>query len=159
RVIDAGFLELVRLGLKPASDPAVTQSLPVVDATIESITPTGPGWHRYNADGYGDGALDGHPWAPSGSGSGHLWPLLAEERGEYQLATGNPGTALNVLQTLLDSSSGVGLIPEQVWELADLAPSAFGAAPTTASIGFRDGHPAGSAAPLTWASGTYARLL
>ena len=29
-------------------------SLPVVDATIKSTTPSGPGWHRYNGDGYGD---------------------------------------------------------------------------------------------------------
>ena len=60
-VIDAGFLELVRLGLKSAGDPAVIASLPVVDATIKSTTSTGVGWHRYNGDGYGDGAADGHP--------------------------------------------------------------------------------------------------
>jgi hypothetical protein len=35
----------------------------------------------------------------------------------------------------------------------------YGTDPTVASIGFRNGHPAGSAAPLTWAAGTYARLL
>src|SRR5260370_2545128 len=60
-VIDAGFLELVRLGLKPSNDTAVTESLPVVDATIETNTASGSGWHRYNGDGYGDGASDGHP--------------------------------------------------------------------------------------------------
>jgi glucoamylase len=158
-VVDAGFLELVRLGLKPATDSAVTQSLPVVDATIETTTPTGPGWHRYNSDGYGDRAGDGRPWAPTGQGTGHLWPLLAEERGEYHILNGQRATSLQLLQTMLDSSSGVGLIPEQVWEVADLAASPFGSDPTTASIGFRDGHPAGSAAPLTWASGTFARLL
>ncbi len=71
-VIDAGFLELVRLGILPADDPDVAQSLPVVDATIESDTPSGPGWHRYNGDGYGDRASDGRPWAPTGQGTGHL---------------------------------------------------------------------------------------
>src|SRR5207302_3955295 len=40
-VIDAGFLELVRLGLKPASDPNVVRSLPIVDATIATDTPSG----------------------------------------------------------------------------------------------------------------------
>src|SRR2546430_9111496 len=35
-VIDAGFLELVRLGLKPFDDTAVVNSLPVVDATIKT---------------------------------------------------------------------------------------------------------------------------
>ena len=72
-VIDAGFLELVRLGELPADDPDVLASLPVVDATIETDTASGPGWHRYNGDGYGDGAGDGRPWAPSGQG--HRAPL------------------------------------------------------------------------------------
>src|SRR5262249_20669395 len=50
-VIDAGFLELARLGVLPATDTALTQSLPVVDATLERATPNGPGWHRYSGDG------------------------------------------------------------------------------------------------------------
>ena len=158
-VIDAGFLELVRLGLKPADDPAVMESLPVVDATIKTNTPSGAGWHRYNGDGYGDGASDGHPWAPTGKGTGHLWPLLTEERGEYALGTSDVATAITLLTTMRNFGSGVGLIPEQDWELPDLAPSPYGTDPTVASIGFQNGHPAGSAAPLTWSAGVYVRLL
>jgi glucan 1,4-alpha-glucosidase len=158
-VIDAGFLELVRLGLKPSTDAIFGASLKVVDTTIEAQPSTGSGWHRYNGDGYGDGLTDGHPWAPSNKGSGHLWPLLAEERGEYDLITGDRASAISRLQTMLQSSSGVGLIPEQVWEGSDLPPSPFGTDPTVASIGFANGHPAGSAAPLTWASGSFARLM
>ena len=55
--------------------------------------------------------------------------------------------------------SGVGLIPEQDWELPDLAPSPFG---TTAGDGLDwlpDGDPAGSAAPLTWSAASYVRML
>ena len=158
-VIDAGFLELVRLGLKPSNDPAVTESLPVVDATIETSTASGPGWHRYNGDGYGDGASDGHPWAPTGQGTGHVWPLLTEERGEYDVSSGQASTALTLLATMQNFASGVGLIPEQDWELPNLAPSPYGTDPTVASIGFQNGHPAGSAAPLTWSAGVYVRLL
>jgi glucoamylase len=158
-VIDAGFLELVRLGLKPFGDTAITESLPIVDATIESSTASGLGWHRYNGDGYGDGASDGHPWAPTGRGTGHVWPLLTEERGEYALDSGDVGAALTMLSTMRNFSSGVGLIPEQDWELPNLAPSPFGTDPTVASIGFQNGHPAGSAAPLTWSAGVYVRLL
>ena len=88
-VMDAGFLELARLGELAANDADIQQTLPVLDATIESQTPSGPGWHRYNGDGYGDGAADGHPWAPSGQGTGHLWPALSAERGEQQLASGD----------------------------------------------------------------------
>jgi carbohydrate-binding DOMON domain-containing protein len=55
-------------------------------------------------------------------------------------------------------ASGVGLIPEQDWEFPDLAPSPFGTDPTVASIGFEDGGPAGSAAPLTWSAAAFVRL-
>jgi glucoamylase len=157
-VIDAGFLELVRLGELPASDPDVVASLPVVDATIRSDTPSGPGWHRYNGDGYGDGAGDGHPWAPSGKGTGHLWPALSAERAEQDLAGGDAAGAAALLLSMNRFASGVGLIPEQDWELPDLAASPFGTDPTVASIGFRNGGPAGSAAPLTWSAGSFVRL-
>ena len=157
-VIDAGFLELSRLGELAASDPAIQQSLPVVDATIESTTPGGPGWHRYNGDGYGDAASNGHPWAPTGQGTGHLWPALSGERGENGLQTSNPAEAVALLDAMDNFASGVGLIPEQDWELPDLAASPYGTDPTIASIGFQDGKPAGSAAPLTWSAGSFVRL-
>ncbi len=157
-VIDAGFLELVRLGALPAADRDIVASLPVVDATIESITPSGPGWHRYNGDGYGDRASDGRPWAPSGQGTGHLWPVLSAERAEQALAAGDAATAASLLQGMQAFASGVGLIPEQDWELPDLAASAFGTDPTIASIGFQNGDAAGSASPLTWSAASFVRL-
>jgi glucoamylase len=158
-VIDAGFLEMVRLGLTPFNDPAVTESLPVVDSTIKSDTASGPGWHRYNGDGYGDDATTGHPWAPTGQGTGHVWPLLTEERGEYALDSGDVTSAVSLLTTMRNFGGGVGLIPEQDWDLPNLPASPPGSDPTTASIGFVNGKPAGSAAPLTWAAGSYVRLL
>jgi glucoamylase len=158
QVIDAGFLELVRLGELSPDDPDVLASLPVVDSVIKSDTPSGPGWHRYNGDGYGDGASDGHPWAPSNMGTGHLWPALSAERGEQDLATGDKGDAASLLLGMQQFASGVGLIPEQDWELPDLAASPFGTDPTLASIGFQNGNPAGSAAPLTWSAASFVRL-
>ncbi|TMD49229.1 MAG: glucan 1,4-alpha-glucosidase, partial [Chloroflexi bacterium] len=158
-VIDQGFLEMVRLGLMPASDPTIAESLPVVDATIKADTSTGAGFHRYNGDGYGDRASDGRPWAPTGQGTGHLWPVLGGERGEYEIATGSAGSALRRLQAMQGGASGVGLIPEQDWEGPDLSASPFGSDPTTASIGFRNGGAAGSASPLTWSAAQYVRLM
>jgi glucan 1,4-alpha-glucosidase len=158
-VIDQGFLEMVRLGLTSPSDPTVAESLPVVDATIKADTSTGAGFHRYNGDGYGDRASDGRPWAPSGQGTGHLWPVLGGERGEYEIANGSAASALMRLQAMQGGASGVGLIPEQVWESPDLAASPFGSDPTTASIGFRNGGAAGSASPLTWSAAQYVRLM
>src|SRR5204863_6605913 len=148
-----------RLDELPANDPEVVRSLRVVDSTIRSDTTRGPGWHRYNGDGYGDGAADGHPWAPTDKGTGHLWPVLSEERGEFALASGDRSMALSLLGSMRAFASGVGLIPEQDWELANLPASPYGTDPTIASIGFLNGHPAGSAAPLTWAAGVYPRLV
>ncbi len=172
-VVDGGFQELVRLGELPARDADVQNSLAVIDHTIAATTPTGTGYYRYGTDaagsedGYGDCwtpdatscPLDGQPWPTTGTGSGHLWPVLSGERAETALATGDTATARSQLEFLLNSASGVGLVPEQVWEDPDVAASPYGADPTTASIGFHDGQPAGSASPLTWAQAQLVRLL
>jgi glucan 1,4-alpha-glucosidase len=158
QVIDQGFLELTRLGELPATDPDILASLPVVDAKIRSTTAAGDGFHRYNGDGYGDRSSDGRPWAPSGQGNGHLWPALSAERAEQQLTTGDTGGTASFLDAMARMGSGVGLIPEQNWENTDLAASAFGSDPTTASIGFANGGAAGSAAPLDWSAGSFVRL-
>ncbi len=171
-VIDGGFLDLVRLGVLPASDPVVRSSLRVVDQTIERQTPSGPGFYRYGTgepgseDGYGDCyepdatacAPTGAPWPPTDTGSGHLWPVLSGERGEYDVAAGDNGSADVLLSAMRNMTSGQGLEPEQAWEDPPVPASPFGAAPDKASIGFAPGHPAGSASPLTWAQAQYARL-
>ena len=171
-VVDAGFLELVRLGILPARDPDIRASLGVIDNTIERQTDSGPGWYRYGTsdpgseDGYGDcfEALHtscsptGAPWPPSNQGSGHLWPVLSGERAEYDLTAGRASSAASLLGAMRNMTSGQGLEPEQVWENPNLAPSPFGTDPTTASIGFTNGKPVGSASPLTWAQATVARL-
>ncbi|WCB93038.1 hypothetical protein DSM104299_01740 [Baekduia alba] len=157
-VIDAGFLEYARLGLLPASDPDIVRSLTVVDGAIRKSTASGDGFYRYNGDGYGDRSSDGRPWPPSNQGNGHLWPVLAGERGQYEVAQGDTGAAVGRLKAMMNMSSGVGLIPEQAWELPDLPASPFGTDPTVASIGFANGKPAGSASALTWSAGQFVRL-
>ena len=64
-----------------------------------------------------------------------------------------------MLSFMINSASGEGLVPEQVWEDPDLAASPYGSDPTTASIGFTDGQAAGSASPLTWAQAQELRLI
>jgi glucoamylase len=91
-------------------------------------------------------------------GTGHLWPVLSGERGEYDVADRQSASAVTLLTAMRDMTSGQGLEPEQVWEDAALAASPYGTDPTTASIGFQPGQPAGSASPLTWAQAQYARL-
>ena len=60
-VIDAGFLELVRYGVRRADDPLIIDSLKVVDHILKIDTPYGPCWRRYNHDGYGQ-RKDGGPF-------------------------------------------------------------------------------------------------
>ncbi|MDQ2757388.1 MAG: glycoside hydrolase family 15 protein [Actinomycetota bacterium] len=172
-VIDQGFLELTRLGALPANDPDVRRSLQVVDQVLRRDTPNGSGFYRYGTDaigsedGYGDCftpdptdcTADGQPWPTTGHGSGHLWPVLAGERAEQLLATGNAPAASSLLRTMDRQSSGVGLVPEQTWEDPAVAASPFGTDPGLASIGFQPGQPAGSAAPLTWAQAQEVRLV
>jgi glucoamylase len=86
-IVDAGFLELVRLGIKPASDPLIEKSVSIIDRLIKVDTPNGPAFYRYNFDGYGE-MNDGRRWNWDGkyTGKGRLWALLSGERGEYALA-------------------------------------------------------------------------
>ena len=98
-VVDQGFLELVRLGELPASDPLVANSLKVTGATIGASTPSGTGILRYNGDGYGDCEVavfqdcqvNGQPWATTDQGTGHPWPVLSGENAEYQILAGDTG--------------------------------------------------------------------
>jgi glucan 1,4-alpha-glucosidase len=172
-VVDAGFQELTRLGALPADDPDVLASLPIVDQTIRRETNTGPGFYRYGTstpgteDGYGDCwepdptscSPSGKPWPTGNVGSGHLWPVLSGERAEQQLQTGDRTGAAALLAAMNAQTSGVGLVPEQAWENPDLPAAPFGSDPTTASIGFVNGKPAGSSSPLTWAQAQQARLI
>jgi glucoamylase len=121
---------------------------------------------RYNGDGYGDcfvGAgtncsVTGAPWTNNFSGTGHPWPVLGAERAQQYLAQGQKSAASSVLVSINRMNSGPGLVPEQVWDRADVAASPFGTDPATASIGFVNGKADGSASPLTWGSASQVRL-
>jgi glucoamylase len=172
-IIDAGFLELTRMGELSATDPDVRASLKVVDAVLESRTSSGPGWHRYgiaangSTDGYGDCYVPdpttcsptGEGWFTHAVGSGHLWPLLDGERAEQDLQSGATAAASRLAATFQRMTWGLGYVPEQVWEDPNTPASPFGADPTTASIGFTNGKAAGSAAPLIWGQAQYLRLV
>ncbi len=173
-VLDGGFQELVRLGELPVSAPDVRASLGIWDKMISVSTPSGTGYYRYgnaatdgSTDGYGDCyqpsqtscSTPGQPWPTTDAGTGHPWPLLSGERAESDIASADLTDAASLLTAMMNFSSGVGLVPEQVWEDPDLAAAPYGTDPTTASIGFTDGKPAGSAAPLSWAQAQELRLI
>ncbi|MBP2687715.1 MAG: glycoside hydrolase 15-related [Deltaproteobacteria bacterium] len=112
-IVDGGFLELVRYGIRKADDPLIVDSLRVLDAVLKVDTPVGPCWRRYNHDGYGQ-REDGGPFVAYGKG--RAWPLLTGERGHYELAAGrSPGPYLRAMEGF---ASPTGLLPEQVWDEA-----------------------------------------
>lgn len=142
-IVDAGFLELVRYGIRAGGDPIMEESLKVIDAVLKVDTPRGPVWRRYNHDGYGQKA-DGHGY--DGCGVGRAWPLLTGERGHYELAAGRP--ARPFIEAMEKFAIGIGLIPEQVWD-EKTSPVSY----------MKLGHATGSATPLLWAHAEYMKLV
>ena len=144
-VIDAGFLELVRLGIKRANDPFITNALAVVDQKIKVTTPAGDAWYRYNGDVYGEtptgGDFDGR------NGIGRLWTFLTGERGEYEIAAGDLSAARKRLDTLAAFANDGLMIPEQVWDRSE-----------SPSEAFQFGAGTGSATPLAWSMAQFIRL-
>lgn len=142
-IVDAGFLELVRYGVRHANDTLIEDSLRVIDAVLRVETPSGPAWRRYNHDGYGQRA-DGGPF--EGHGVGRAWPLLTGERGHYELAAGrDPSQYIWALERF---ATPTGMLPEQVWDVADRPGEHLFL-----------GGPTGAAMPLMWAHAEYIKLL
>jgi len=142
-IVDAGFLELVRYGIRKPDDPDIVRSLEVVDAVLKIDTPYGPCWRRYNHDGYGQ-REDGGPYL--GWGKGRAWPILTGERGHYELAAGR--SAEPYIRALERFASRTGMLPEQVWD-----------EPDRPLLHLRLGGPTGAAMPLAWAHAEYLKLL
>lgn len=143
QVVDAGFLELVRYGIRPPGDPLIEDSLAVVDHVLKVETRAGPIWRRYNHDGYGEGP-GGEPY--HSHGVGRAWPLLTGERGHYELAAGRPVDLY--LRALEGFAFGAGVLPEQVWDADDIP-----------ERGLKHGQATGGASPLMWAHAEYVKLL
>lgn len=104
-VVDGGFLELVRYGVRSANHPAVLATLGELDDqklpdalrvkyqfSFAGIEGTLPGWRRYGLDGYGEDTNTGMGYAkgPNDSNTagqrGRVWPIFSGERGHYELA-------------------------------------------------------------------------
>lgn len=136
------FLQLVRLGLRRADDPLIRDTMKLADLLLRSDTPSGPVWHRYNGDGYGEHA-DGHPF--DGTGIGRGWPLLTGERGHYALSAGED--AMPYLAAMAAMAGRGGMLPEQVWDTQPIIQRRL-----------YPGRPTGSAMPLAWAHSEFVKL-
>ncbi|MGC2237590.1 MAG: glycoside hydrolase family 15 protein [Pyrinomonadaceae bacterium] len=172
-VVDAGFLELVRLGIKSPDDKLIAKSVKVIDSQIKVLTPNGYGFYRYNHDGYGE-MDDGRRWNWDGkyTGKGRLWALLSGERGQYELAKAafynnknlsfKENLALSLphlvdagvaLSAMLGFANEGLMIPEQIWDKKE-APQAD----SQFSPNLKFGEGTGSATPLAWSSAQFIRL-
>ncbi|MGI8786478.1 MAG: glycoside hydrolase family 15 protein [Pyrinomonadaceae bacterium] len=183
-IVDAGFLELVRLGIKSPDDPLIVKSVKVVDEVLKVNTPNGEAFYRYNHDGYGE-MDDGRRWNFDGkyTGKGRLWALLSGERGEYELALAEKWwvdwnrndaekrkldpdlakakvirkwlpEARSRLDAMLSFANEGLMIPEQVWDSPNV--------PKTVGNQFvpelKFGEGTGSATPLAWSMAQFIRL-
>ncbi len=144
-IVSPDALALVRFGLRAADDPRIVNTVRVIDKLLKTETATGPIWHRYNEDGYGEHE-DGSPF--DGTGIGRGWPLLAGERAHYELARGKRDAAEKLRRVMTAQSGPGGLFPEQVWDADDLPDREL-----------FNGQPTGSAMPLCWAHAEYIKLL
>ncbi|MEP6636510.1 MAG: glycoside hydrolase family 15 protein [Acidobacteriota bacterium] len=144
-IVDAGFLELVRLGIKPADDPLIARSLAVVDRLLKVDTPGGAAWYRYSHDAYGERADGGN--YDGRTGIGRLWTLLTGERGEYDVARGDLTAARTRLDFMMASANDGTMIPEQVWDRD-----------VSSRPELRLGEGTGSATPLAWSMAQFIRL-
>lgn len=144
-IVSPGLLALVRHGLRAPDDPRVLETIKIIDETLRVEMKTGSGWKRSTDDGYGE-KKNGHPFDKRGIG--RRWPLLAGERGHYEMAAGRTESALELLKTMARQTSECGMIPEQVWDAEDI-PEKY----------LSNGHPTGSGMPLVWAHAEYIKLL
>ncbi len=176
RILDAGFLELVRYGVRRADDSAIVATLPKLDDEsmedlyrvrygfkFPGVEGTFPGWRRYGVDGYGEDAKTGANYGADNQmrpgQRGRVWPIFTGERGHYELAlaglSGKPdATALKRIRDTyvrtmeLFANEGL-LIPEQVWD-------GVGA---DSPHGYTRGEGTDSATPLAWSHAEYVKLL
>ncbi len=144
QIVSPDTLALVRFGLRAATDQRIINTVKVIDSLLKADLPSGPIWHRYNDDGYGE-QPDGAPF--NGTGIGRPWPLLTGERAHYELAAGNRNNAEKMLTALESFAGDGGMLPEQIWDAKSIP-----------ERGLFYGRPSGSAMPLVWAHAEYIKL-
>jgi len=105
-IVDAGFLELVRYGVRGADDSIIKDSLRVVDAVLKVQTPHGlPGVGITTMD-----MASAKTVRRTAVGQGRPWPLLTGERAITKLQLDAP---LALFEALENFSQGIGLMPDR----------------------------------------------
>lgn len=170
-VLDGGFLELVRYGLRSPHSPYVLDTLEELDDTTlahplrvkyEFRFPGDPntyaGWRRYGLDGYGEDRASGANYGAGGAAGGmsptqrgRVWPFFTGERAHYELARGESLKRIRQHYVRgLEHFANPGLmLPEQVFDGVGVNPRRR----------YRVGEGTNSATPLAWAHAEYVKLL
>ena len=117
-IVDQSFLGLALFGVKRPTTATILNSLAVGDRMLSGDTPHGPVWHRFTLrrlrrDGVRR-ATGTSSRRSSARRFGRLWPLLAGERGEYELLAGR--SAAPHLATIAGAANDGLMLPEQVWD-------------------------------------------
>lgn len=172
-ILDGGFLELVRYGVRAPNDKYILDSLPEYDDTTlphefrvkyEFIFGDRiySGWRRYGDDGYGEDATTGKNYGAGGvmapGQRGRVWPFFTGERGHYELALALKGNETNKkieeiknsYVRALEHFANEGLmLPEQVWD---------GVGADTRH-NYKAGQGTNAATPLAWTHAEYIKLV
>ncbi|WP_430282974.1 glycoside hydrolase family 15 protein [Pseudoalteromonas ruthenica] len=175
QILDGGFLELVRYGVRGAHSESVTASLPEYDdqSLVDNLRVkytfsdeqgrAYPGWRRYGNDGYGEDEKRGSNYAEGGNNTdgqrGRVWPFFTGERGHYEIAAANAvrgGLTAKDYQRIqhtyvfgMEAFANKGMmLPEQVWDGVGVNP-----------FGYELGEGTNSATPLAWTHAEYVKLL
>ena len=178
-MIDGGFLELVRYGVRRADHPAVLATLGELDDqnlpdalrvkyefSFAGIEGKLPGWRRYGLDGYGEdtetamGYAKGPNDANTPGQRGRVWPIFSGERGHYELALlqrqKQPLSAEtiqplrhNYVQAMEQFANEGMMLPEQVWDNVG----------NNSVYQYSSGEGTNGATPLAWSHAEYIKLL
>ncbi|HEA16452.1 MAG TPA: glucan 1,4-alpha-glucosidase [Pseudoalteromonas prydzensis] len=175
QILDGGFLELVRYGVRDANAPSIVKTLPEYDDqslednlqvhyTFEFADGSGTfsGYRRYGNDGYGEDEVTGANYAEGGIKTpgqrGRVWPFFTGERGHYEIAAANATNSLDTTkQNAIKNTYVKGMetfanqgfmLPEQVWDGVGVN-----------KAGYKLGEGTNSATPLAWTHAEYIKLL
>jgi len=172
-IVDGGFLELVRYGVRAADAPSIMTSAMVYQSqkrddnlrnlyTFDDSDQLLFGFRRYGNDGYGEDGERGTNYHELEGGNtpgqrGRVWPFFSGEFAHFLLALGPRETLGGApIEELvmggvrsMEHFANEGLsLPEQVWD--DVGPNPFG---------YERGEGTNTATPLAWTHAEYIKLL
>lgn len=172
-IIDGGFLELVRYGVRSATAPSIMSSAEIYQSraredNLRNLYTFGEpaeglyGFRRYGNDGYGEDGEGGTNYHEVDGGNtpgqrGRVWPFFSGEFAHYLLAMrrdeAQGGAHLDDLikagARSMEHFANEGLsLPEQVWD--GVGPNPFG---------YEVGEGTNTATPLAWTHAEYIKLL